>query len=95
MVTQQQTLKNLKIQLDGETFVGCTFESCELIFSGLMSATFVDCTFGENIKWEFDGPASHTIAFMTALYRGGAAKLIENIFREIRGETLEPGTTLQ
>ncbi len=95
MVTQQQSLKNLKIQLDGGTFVGCTFESCELVFNGLMGATFVDCVFGENIKWRFDGPASNTIEFMTALYQGGAAKLIENIFRQIRGETPEPGTTLQ
>ncbi len=95
MVTQKQTLKNLTIQLDGGTFVGCTFESCELIFNGLMSVTFVNCTFGENIKWRFDGPASTTIKFMTALYEAGAAELIENTIRQIRGEMPEPGTTLQ
>ncbi len=95
MITQQQTLKNLTIQLDGETFVGCTFESCELVYNGLMSTHFVDCVFGENIRWRFEGPASNTVEFMKALYQSGAAELIENIFRQIRGKTLEPGTTLQ
>ena len=95
MITQKQTLKNLTIQLDGGTFVGCTFESCELVFNGLMGATFVNCTFGKNIKWRFAGPASNTIDFMKALYQSGGGELIENTFRQIRGENLEPGTTLQ
>ena len=95
MITQKQTLKNLTIQIDGETFVGCRFESCELVFNGLMGATFIDCVFSKDIKWRFDGPANNTLKFMRALYEGGADKLIENIFREIRGETPEPGTTLQ
>ncbi len=95
MVTQKQTLKNLTIQLDGGTFVGCTFESCELIFNGLMGVTLVNCTFGKNIKWRFDGPANNTIKFMKGLYEAGAGEVIENTFRQIRGETPEPGTTLQ
>ena len=93
MIAKEQTFENLTIQLDGSTFINCTFKTCELVYSGLLTVTLNGCAF-DNVRWRFTGPAGDTVQFMKALYEGGAAELIENTFRTIRGEAVEQGQTL-
>ncbi len=94
MIAENATFKGRKINIDGGSFYSCQFDGCTLVFSGLMPATLEGCNFN-NCSWIFSGPALNTIAFMTALYAGGAKALIENTLQNIRGQKGGPGPTLQ
>ena len=94
MIAENATFKGRKINIDGGSFYSCQFDGCTLVFSGLMPATLEGCNF-KNCFWKFSGPASNTIAFMTALYSSGAADVIESTLENIRGKKGDPGPTLQ
>jgi len=70
LVERDQEFVNLNISLDGGTFVGCTFQNCNLVYSGLLPATFDNCQFAACV-WDFGGPAANTLAFMRMLYQAG------------------------
>ena len=75
------------VQLDGNTFTGCTFRDCTLEFGGSGPLTLGANHFKEHVKWVFTGCAATTIAFMTGIYHGageGGRKLIEQTFENIR-----------
>jgi hypothetical protein len=75
-----------EVPLDGNTFTGCTFRNCLLIYSGGdvdMSANRLK----QNIKWRFEGPASATFKLLSAIYndsREGGKELVEEFFELIR-----------
>ena len=94
MIADKMKFKGKKIVLDGGSFYHCKFDGCILVFSGLLPVTLDNNSFN-NCSWEFSGPASDTIAFMTALYASGAKDLIENTLQNIRGQKAGPGPTLQ
>lgn len=83
MLAEGQTFRDRRIQLDGGSFYGCTFERCVFVYSGLMAATLDRCTFTA-CQWEFQGPASETLGFLAVMYRSGARDLIERTFEQIR-----------
>jgi hypothetical protein len=85
MIAQKQTFKDLTISLDGSTFVGCTFNHCKLIYSGMLPVTLEDNVFN-NCSWDFSGAARNTVGFMSALYMGGGKELIEATIDNIRGK---------
>jgi uncharacterized protein YjbI with pentapeptide repeats len=80
------TFDKTTVQLDGNNFTRCTFNQCDLVYSGLApvnmsNVSFNDCT------WRFDGPAAMTLSFMLALYHGageGGRQLIEATFDSLR-----------
>ena len=93
MIAHNKTFHDIPIQLDGSTFVGCTFERCKFIVSGLMAAHLDSCTFGAGCTWEFAGPAANVLGFLTAMYQGGAKDMIEKTFDNIRrGASGQPST---
>ncbi|MCC6683378.1 MAG: hypothetical protein IT445_20980 [Phycisphaeraceae bacterium] len=69
--------------VDGNSYHGCVFIECTLIFSGGALPMFADSQFNK-CQWQFDDAASRTVAFMNALYQGGATDLIEQIFCDIK-----------
>ena len=76
-----------KISLDGNEFTRCRFEDVTLVFSAKAPVSLIDCTFGNNVAWAFEGPAALTLAFMNALYHGageGGKQLVEKAFENIR-----------
>ena len=85
MPTQNKTIKNVFISLDGKTFVKCHFENCEMNYSGLMQVSLKECTFNK-CKWSFSGAAKNTIGFMTGMYGLGntPAQVVEKAFDQIR-----------
>ncbi len=93
MIAEKMAFEDKTIVLDGGSFYACKFKNCTLIFSGVLSVTMDGCSF-DDCEWQFSGSAENTIRFMQALYAGGAKELIENTFRNIRGEDIEPGPTL-
>ncbi len=85
MKFENRTFKNEPINLDDNTYIGCKFNRCEVIYSGgglpnLTNNAFNDCS------WTFDGAAARTISLMSALYEGGLKSVIENTFGNIRGK---------
>ncbi len=93
MITEDRTFKGRKISLDGGSFYSCEFDECTLVYSGYLPVILDGCNFND-CKWEFHGPALNTVGFMKTLYAGGATKLIENIFGQIRGEEAGSGPIL-
>ena len=93
MIAEKMAFEGKKIVLDGGSFYACQFKSCTLIYNGMMPVTMDGCSF-DNCEWQFAGPALNTFNFMQALYVSGAKDLIENIFRNVRGENVEQGPIL-
>ena len=82
MIATGQSFANLVVELDGCSFMRCVFRHCELRLSGLLPVTLQDCEFLD-CAWRFSGPATTTIAFMTAMHRAGAGTLIEQTCAQI------------
>ena len=88
MEFRDQDFTGQEITLDGNTFTGCTFRNCRVVFRATAPCTLTANSFKENINWTFDGPAALTVQFMTALYHGmgkGGRELIEQTFKNIQG----------
>src|SRR3954464_2218185 len=52
--------KDTTIRLDGNTYDGCTFTNCTLIYAGTTDDTTVISPRFEHCKWGFEGPAIRT-----------------------------------
>ena len=75
------------VLLDGNVFTGCTFRNCRVIFRAEQSFELVACSFNDDVQWTFDGSATATINFLTALYhsRGETGRqVVEDLFEQIR-----------
>jgi hypothetical protein len=89
MIATGQTFRDIRIHIDGCTFIDCTFERCHMVYAGALGVVMekpnlVDCT------WEVQGAARETIGFMKSLYQGGASALVEATFAEIRSGAVNP-----
>ncbi len=84
MIGRNQKYKELTISVDGSSFYGCTFDSCTLVFSGLLPIVLEGNKF-KDCKWQFSGPAKATLDFMAAIYAAGSGDVIERTFEVIRG----------
>jgi hypothetical protein len=92
MIANGQTFKKTVIFLDGSSFINCTFDDCELIYSGLMPVSLNGNTM-KDCRWQFTGPAQNSMGFLTMLYASGARDLIEATFTAIRnGSIINPPT---
>ena len=60
------TFQGGRVALDGNSFKGCTFDSCELVFSGGIPPALSGCSF-RNTSMKFEGTAGNTIAFLKAM----------------------------
>jgi hypothetical protein len=82
----QQTYTGETIDVDGQEFIKCTFQGCDMVYSGgvtprMQNCELVDC------RWGFDGAALRTIMFMTALYADfgeGGRRVMEETLENIR-----------
>jgi hypothetical protein len=80
---ENSTFEGVDVVLDGNEYVGCVFRRCTLVFSGSAGVALQNNRI-EDCSWRFDGAAQRTLAFMSALYQGGAIDLIEKTFDTIR-----------
>jgi hypothetical protein len=82
---QNETFTNQRVELDGNAYNNCTFVNSQIVYQGTAPVTLQGVKF-DNCTWTFDGAAGRTISFMTVLYRGGMAELMEQTFANIRGQ---------
>ena len=79
-----------RIDLDGHSYRGCTFDECQIVYSAKGPVSMIGCTFN-NCSYHFEGPAGDTLRMMAALYLQ-SPQLIEQTFDNIRGKGgLPPG----
>jgi hypothetical protein len=67
---QGKTFRGGTEVLDGNTYHGCEFRGCTLVYRGGAPPELVQCHFAE-CRWEFADAAGRTLAFLKALRGGG------------------------
>ena len=75
------------IVLDGNTFTGCTFKRCRVIFKGEKATKMVACTFHPKSTLTFKSHAAKTIVFLSDMYHSGAKNRLivdKQIFASIK-----------
>jgi hypothetical protein len=82
---QDQTIGHQSIVLDGNEYIGCKFESCQMIYRGgelpkLNQCHFVRCS------WHLEESAQRTVRFLRGIYHSGPGghELVEETLRHIR-----------
>jgi hypothetical protein len=80
---QGETFANETVLLDGNEYLDCTFDNCELVFGATAGVSLNGINFN-SCRWTFTGPAGTTINFMTALYQAGVTDMLEQTFENIR-----------
>ena len=84
---RNQTFSDEKIDLDGKSFHGCTFENCELIFSGDRPPTFSDNRF-VNTSFVLKDHAVRTVYLLSNIYHAGKGgrEVVESLLNDIKNQ---------
>jgi hypothetical protein len=77
-----EMFSNQRIDLDNASYLGCAFDRCQIVFSGVGTYELKNCIF-DHCSFSFDGPALQTIRFLTDMYRVGP-ELFEPVLTGIR-----------
>ena len=80
---QSKAFSSTIIDLDGRSFIKCSFTNCTFTYAGGKLPVISDCTFND-CRWQFAENAANTIAFLSGMYNGGFDKLVEDTFHEVR-----------
>jgi hypothetical protein len=84
------------VELDGNTFDGCTFNGTILVIGGTDVFSLTNCTFN-GFKFAFQGASAQTVNVLGSLYKGGFGQHIEALFQNIRDgviPTVDPKSPL-
>jgi hypothetical protein len=69
------------VDTDGNTFIGCKFESASLRYAGGEHPVFEECTFGQ-MNWYFADSALRTIQLLQSLNNNGAGdRMVAELFK--------------
>ncbi|HEV3092531.1 MAG TPA: hypothetical protein VGX91_13900 [Candidatus Cybelea sp.] len=79
---EQSQFTNVRVPVDNQRFVKCTFTNCVLVYYASGPARFEGCIFND-CTFGFDGAAANTVKFMTELYKV-MPQTIEVTFDKIR-----------
>lgn len=84
-VVTGKTFKDETVETKNKKFLNCTFDHCEIVFSGEGSLIFSSCSF-LNCAWTLIGSAMQTIKFLSNMYTLGESgkSTIEETFQLIR-----------
>lgn len=78
------------IELDNNEFHRCVFENVTLVYAAVGPTTLANCTFN-NVQWQFQGPATLALTFLTSLYHNGGKAVVEHVFESVRRPPAPPG----
>ena len=82
MTTHDTKFNHETVALDGETFSGCEFVACRLVYSGGEAPSFIDCRFND-CEWKLDGAAARTLAHLKVAWGAGAKAPVQAMIKEI------------
>jgi hypothetical protein len=79
------TFENQEVEVDGQTFIDCTFRNCRLIFRGTDLPQFTRCLF-DRVRWGYKDAAAITLEHLSGWYQtgDGGRRQIEELFDLIR-----------
>jgi hypothetical protein len=75
--------KDETVDLDGNQFVGCSFEGCKLMYYGGPIPFFDSCKFGDS-SFMFEKGAGNAVEFLRELYHCGLHQNVEAFFEDLR-----------
>ena len=82
---ENQTFENVVVNFDGYQYYKCTFNHCQLVYTGMGAADIRECTIRADCAWSFAGPAQNAFNFLAALWKHPASRpLVEMVFQTIR-----------
>lgn len=86
---RDQTFTNERIDLDGKSFHRCTFDNCELIFSGDRPPTFSDNRF-VNTSFVLTEHAVRTVYLLSNIYHAGEGgrQVVESLMTDIKNQNV-------
>lgn len=77
------TFKGQRLVIDGESYEGCTFENCTLVYRGAALPAFNRCTFNPP-RFTFEDEADNTLSFLKSLAADpGMRHVIRDTFPEL------------
>jgi hypothetical protein len=68
-VHANESFAHRRVDLDGSRFENCTFEACQIVYSGGDHTRIVGCTFDPGCTWNMDGAAARTLTFLRGIYQ--------------------------
>lgn len=85
---QGKLFRNMRIALDGQHFVQCTFERCSMVYFGGAPPRIEGGTI-ENCSWELAGAAKQTLQFLVMMRELGAPEIAEQVINQIRHGSMD------
>lgn len=70
------------VAMDGETFSGCEFRDCRLVYAGGEPPLFTDCSF-IGCDWKFDEAAARTLVFLKRVWSAGGKSQVQALIKDI------------
>jgi uncharacterized protein YjbI with pentapeptide repeats len=70
------------VALDGESFSGCDFEACRLVYAGGEAPQFDNCRFTD-CEWKLEGAAAETLSFLKLMWSAGAKPAVQSIIKDV------------
>ncbi len=72
------------VSLDGESFSGCEFRDCRLVYAGGALPSFRDCRF-DGCEWRMDDAAERTLAHLKLVWSLGGKAPVQALIKEVTG----------
>ena len=76
------TYSHETVVLEAETFSGCEFRDCRLIYTGGEPATLTDCKF-VNCEWKLEEAATRTLAHLKLMWSAGGKAPVQALIKDI------------
>lgn len=70
------------VAMDGESFSGCEFRDCRLVYAGGEPPVFVDCSF-VGCDWKYDASAARTLAYLKVVWSVGGKAPVQALIKDI------------
>lgn len=77
-----ETYNHQTVTLDGESFSGCEFVACRLVYSGGEPPTFEGCRFNA-CEWKLEEAAAHTLSYLKLMWSAGAKTEVQALIKGI------------
>jgi hypothetical protein len=81
-MNQRNTFRNVRVELDNQTFLDCTFEGCTIVFAARGPYKLNGCNFN-NCQLALDGAAALTVKYLADMHRMNAPFVLD-VLKKIR-----------
>lgn len=84
---ENEIYNNETLEVDGNRYERCTFNSCRLVYQGGDLPVFVGCTFVKT-GLQLQDSAAQTVKYLNNLYKAGQSATVERVLEGIQYGTL-------